>query len=121
MLSQPKRKVNINFSFEIFCFNENFLILDDHHHRQHPGHHSNHCDCNTNTTTTTINDLDSETEFLTRHPEANQNLPKRINNIKIMKCSESNKMLADHIEAHTIEDPEKKAEINNKVSKTISS
>lgn len=81
------------------------LFTDDHHNRQQHAHNSNHCDClQNNTTVTIINDLDnSETEFLTKHPEANQNLSKCLNNTKNMKCSESNKMLSDTVDTNNEE------------------
>lgn len=87
-----------------YCYDVIATETQDDHHNRHQ-HNANRCDCINNTTTTTIiNDLDSETEFLTKHPEANQNLSKCTNNSKNMKCSESNKMLADNTDLHTLED-----------------
>lgn len=96
--------------------NYNYIFFSDDHHNRPHGHNSNHCECHNNTTTTILNDLDSETEFLTRHPETNQNLSKCTNNSKNMKCSESNKMLAEHVDSHIMEEYNMpKPEINNKV------
>lgn len=84
---------------------------DDHHHNQHINY-ANPSDGINNTSSTIVIDLDSETEFLTKHPEANQNLSKCTNNSKTMKCSESNKMLADNADTHTLEDYPPKNEVN---------
>lgn len=57
-----------------------------------------------------LNELDSESEFLTKTPnthshlETNQNLSKCTNNSRNMKCSDSNKMLAENADSHTLQD-----------------
>lgn len=99
---------------------------DDHHN--HPHNHLNNVNqgSHNNTTSTILNELDSESEFLTKNPnthshlETNQNMSKCTNNSKSMKCSESNKMLAENADSHTLQDfAPAKNEISESESYTV--